>query len=133
MKGPTNPDQTFMLRPAQINGRHWAYIAGKALRPGDAAAALLSHLWTISYTAVFEDRTAFKAIPQILAGFARGLRHREPVRPEVSRVYRQNCRELANPLKWARRPGLGDRDDAIEAFFERRPRFYPRERAVLEL
>jgi hypothetical protein len=133
MKGPTNPDQTFMLRPAQINGRHWAYIAGKALRPADAASALLSHLWSISYTAVVEDRAAFRAIPEILAGFAHGVRHRQPVRPEVSRAYRANCRELANPLKWARRPGLADRDEAIEAFFDRRPRFYPRERAVLEL
>jgi GT2 family glycosyltransferase len=133
MKGPTNPDKRFMLRPMQINGRHWAYIAGKALRPRDAAAALLSHLWTVSYTAVFEDRQAVGAIRPILAGFLDGLRHRQPVRPEVSRAYREHCRELANPLKWARRPGLADRDEAIEAFFERRPAYYPTDRAALTL
>jgi len=139
MKPPTNPEQTFMLRPMRINGRHWAYIAGKALRPHHAAAAFASHLWSTLYVAAFEDRDALKALPDITAGFLHGLRSRAPVRPEVSRAYRTHCRELANPLRWARPPSAllraDGREDTIEAFFDRRPAYYPpvEQRAVLEL
>jgi hypothetical protein len=61
------------------------------------------------------------------------------VRDVVSKTYRVNCRELANPLRWARPPAKmtrsSARKDTIRAFFEKRPRFYPdpRQRAVLEL
>ena len=145
MKGPTNPDKSFHLRAAKTNGRHWAYLAAKALRPQHAFGALLSHLWSTLYVAVFEDVRSLQAVPDILAGYVTGLRNRAPVRPEVSRAYREHCRELANPLKWARpptgfvrsltRPEREDdeREDAIEAFFDRRPRYYPTSRAVLEL
>ena len=145
MKGPTNPEETFMLRAAKINGRHWAYLAGKALRPWHSFGAFLSHLWNTLYVAVFEDRRSLLALPDIVAGYVQGLRNREPVRPEVSRTYRRNCRELANPLRWARPPAgfvrsmtrpdveEDEREGAIDAFFDRRPRYYPTSRAVLEL
>lgn len=145
MKPPTNPQKVFMMRGLKVNGRHWAYIAGKALRGGDAGAAFASHLWSTLYVAAFEDRRALKALLDIVAGFVEGVRSRDPVRPEVSRTYRRHCREMANPLHWARRPadiarGLvsgGDgeavREDAIDRFFARRPRYYPTSRAFLEI
>ena len=146
MKAPIDDsDDALALRAARINGRHWAYLAGKALRPWDSFGAVVSHVWTTLYTAAFDRSGTVRALPDIVAGYVAGLRARQPVRPEVSRAYRRHCRELANPLRWARPPtGLArslrrpeleedEREDAIEAFFARRPRYYPTSRAVLEL
>ena len=143
MKGPTNEEKVFFLKAMKINGRHWAYIAAKSFRMRDAIAAFVSHLWSTLYTAVIEDRRAVKAYPDIVGGFLTGLRAREPVRPEISELYRKHCREMANPLTWAREPsdiarGLISRHDseavreeAIDRFFEKRPEYYPETRGSL--
>ena len=94
----------YMRIPAySINAKHWAYIAAKQLRPRDAAEALIALLVANVRDAVRVDRAALKGIPATLEGFAAGLRHRDPVRPEVSRTYRRNFHSFASPW-WKARP-----------------------------
>jgi hypothetical protein len=143
MKPPSNPEGGFMLDPIKINRRHWSYIAGKALHPRDAVTAFLSNLFWVLYVAAFDDRRALRATPAVVAGFLSGLRARAPVRAEVSRLYRRECREMSNPLRWAPRDivrkllgRIGpdeSREQALEEVFARRPAYYPTARAALEV
>jgi len=91
-------------RRYEVNYRHFAYIAGKLLRPRDAVGTLVALLSLNARDAVRLHRRALRAVPQVLAGFASGLRHRAPVRAEVSRFYRRNFHSFANPLRTSRPP-----------------------------
>ena len=138
------PSTGFSERATRFNSRHFAYIAGKHLRPGDAVkavASLAGHLLLQSYAL---DRRSLRFVPEIGRGFAAGLRHRAPVRPEVSRVYRRNTWHFANPLETLRSPverlrhrGADDAELARLARSERwrdaRREFYPRSTASLVL
>lgn len=144
--GPPSPDGFYFLdeKLYRINNRHWAYIAGKLLRPRDAAEAFIALLARNLRDGMRSQRAAFKAIPETVRGFVRGLRHRAPVRnAEVSRVYRRNFESFASPWWLSRSPldlarmlpreilreglpertsrGLGRR----ERYFQERARFYP--------
>jgi GT2 family glycosyltransferase len=142
MKGPS---VGFNERATRINYRHWAYIAAKLLQPADALLALWNLFVHIMFQAYSEDRRALRAVRDVPLGFARGLRSREPVRPNVSRVYRRHVRKFLSPLPLLRSPlerlRSGDDPERIEAarlarierWYERRPEYYPRTTASLAL
>jgi hypothetical protein len=90
------------------------------------------------------DKVGFAGARETLKGFAHGLKHRQPVRPEVSRTFRHNFEVLASPW-WVSRPlsmmvkdaargrarrigHPGRRDDWIAE----RARFYPERSGVLD-
>jgi GT2 family glycosyltransferase len=103
---PRLPRDQVDWRPYRLNARHWGYIAAKLLRPRDAVEALIALLAHRIRDAIRVDRSAILGVPDTLAGFAHGLRHRDPVRkPEVSRFYRRNFETFASPW-WLTRPPL---------------------------
>lgn len=96
--------ETLGARSYLINARHFAYIAAKHMRARDALAALVALLAGSARHMVLYNREARRALPQILAGFRWGLRHRAPVRNgQISRVYRRNFESYASPW-WFSRP-----------------------------
>lgn len=131
--------------PYRINAHNFAYIAAKLLQPRDAAEALLALLAHNIGAGVGVDKVALKALPDTLRGFAHGLRHRRPVRPEVSRTYRRNFETFASPwrisppLGFSVRPALNGKPPASEyrdrrdRWLAERARFYPQRQGVLEL
>ena len=141
------PSDELSLRFHTYNHKHWAYAAGKLLQPGDALVVLGRLLLRTVLDARTRDRRLLAILPQIVLGFANGLRFRRPIRPVVSRTYRDVCSDFGSPLPYLRTPmqrlkGLRD-PEATERFrVERRrarlapserDRFYPAEAAVLEL
>ena len=126
MKTPM-PLHQWMAYGYRINHQHFAYIAGKLLRPRDAIGVLAAIVTTTLRDAYRDDRSAIKALPHIARGFVRGLRRREPVRAEVSHMYRRNMHSFASPLTFARD------GDASQPYFAKRSRFYPQEAATLEI
>jgi len=111
------------------NMHNWGYVAGKLLRPADAAVALVN----LSVRSLLEgllDRGHLKGLPAVLRGFRAGLRVREPVRPQVSRLYRRHFLEFGSFVRIAMRVrGLGDPDsrgiDFRRRFWSERPFLYP--------
>jgi hypothetical protein len=86
-----------------------------------------------------QDREGLKALPEVVKGFAHGLRHRTPLRnARISRVYRHNFFSYASPW-WLSRP-LGEivrrapspAGGRRELYFEERARYYPDRAATLE-
>jgi GT2 family glycosyltransferase len=69
----------FGSRAYQFNSRHFGYIAGKQLRARDSFEALIALLVANFRDGVRHDRKALGALRQTIAGFAKGLRRREPV------------------------------------------------------
>ena len=154
MKKPAEwkpPEETDM-RPRHINNHHHGYTAAKLLRPRDALGALIAMVAT-------ELRDGFRlnwrcavAAPHVVRGFVHGLRHREPLRPEVSRTYRMNYWVFAPPW-WLSRSPLdlarsvpkeiarrrfleGERESSPsrrQEYFDKRRRYYPEGAGVLEL
>ena len=137
-----------------VNTRHFAYIAGKLLRPRDAVEALLAVAAVTVRDALSVDRVAIRALPRAIAGFAHGLRRRAPVRnPTVSRFYRRNFESFASPW-WISRPPLAllralprelrraatssgegppqPPSDRLDLYYARRAALYPRQPATLE-
>ncbi len=152
LKAPNPWVKSWPEREARINARHFGYIAAKLLAPGDAAAVLIALvLRTLGDGAVL-DRVAFKALPDLFAGFALGLRRRRAVgNRELSRVYRRNFHSFSIPWWWSSpravmetlrgelaRRVLGSRVGAPTIaqrrtqYVSARPRFYPTSRSVLE-
>jgi GT2 family glycosyltransferase len=125
MKRP-DTGEGFDVKGYRTNSRNWAYVAGKLLRPLDAAAALAGLLYRSVRHALRRDRRALVGVPLGLRGFAHGLRHRRPVNRELSRFYRRNFHSLANPLRMTR--PFGD----TASFVAARPEVYPRQAAVLD-
>lgn len=104
MKPPPETGQGIQERGYRINARHWSYIAAKLLAPRDALEAWTAVLVRTVVDGVRWDPVAFKALPDALGGFIRGLRRRSPVRnPELSRCYRRNFETYASPW-WLLRP-----------------------------
>ena len=152
MKAPGPPDGALDVGVYRVNTRHWAYVAGKLLRTRDALAALGALMArSIRHGLRFHPR-ALIGLPLTLRGFARGVRHRRPVRnAELSRLYRQNfpafvspgrlsrpTRELllALPRETARLLLFHERPPPVlerrERFFAERANLYPSEAAVLD-
>lgn len=124
----------------RYNGRHFAYIAGKLLRPRDALEVFIARVAVHLREGIRENPAALRALPDCFAGFFQGLRHRRPVRnPEVSRTYRLHFHSFASPW-WFSRPlshmlrGDYSRypDGRVEKYFAERSRYYPEVTATLE-
>ena len=148
MKAPGDESKPIDPRGYKVNARHWGYVAGKLLAPRDAAAALVALAARCLRDSSRVDRDALGGVPATFRGFVHGLRHRAPVRPEVSHFYRRNFETFASPW-WLSRPltelvralpaeaidgtrpqGIGRR----EQYYEERSRWYPTdEPAVLQL
>lgn len=110
------------LRRHRMNFRHWCHTAAKLLTPADAARVIGRLLLRIAIDAVAVSPRAGLTVPCALVGTVSGLRGRQPVRSDVSALYREHFVSFANPL--ARR-GSGSRE---------RERFYPTaDPAVLDI
>jgi len=139
MKTPRWQAKTYEQRGHEMNFRHWAYMAGKLLRPLDAARVLGRLLLTVLLDAVALSPQAARTIPLVLQGFRDGLRNRRPVRPVVSATYRDGFASFVNPLRWVRRPherllGRGlDTAERQRRFYAQRPDLYPQSTGVLGL
>ena len=131
MKGPKPP---FNERATRVNARHYAYIATKSMRPSDAAGALVNLAGHVVFEAVSVDRRALRALGDLAGGIVMGLRRRAPVRPEVSRLYRQDTWHFSNPLATVRSPlerlRRGDPGELERTRLERSRRWYDRRRAL---
>lgn len=131
------PNPPFVERRFRANHRHWGYIAGKHLRPRDAAGALGNLVLNLLVSAAARDPRALKALTDVPRGFVHGLRRRDPVRRAVSEVYRHHTRQFASPLPLLRRPpatggpwSLRKRVDAARAarnerWYADHARYYP--------
>jgi GT2 family glycosyltransferase len=127
----------YSSRAYYVNARHFAYIAGKLLRPRESVGVLAARLAHHVRDAASVDPRAMKALIPCLRGYVRGLRNRDPVRnPEISRTYRRNFHSFASPWWFSRplkhivtrTPGPGRRAEYMEAA---RP-YYPTTSATLE-
>lgn len=132
---PPGP-QGFILKAHRYNHRHYGYIAAKLLQPGDAARVMARLQLQMLLDIAVDEREAYKAFPDMWAGFAAGLRNRSPVRPVVSRAYRDNFRAWAKPRELLRGPAERLRgEDHAEArhaaYFERRRDYYPADEGTL--
>jgi GT2 family glycosyltransferase len=140
MKAP--PGQEFAERPHAINNGNLAYVAAKLLQPADAVR-VVGRLVTLTLldAVALSPRSFTRTLPQVLSGVRRGLRARRPVRPAVSAAARDNFGSYANPIAFVRGPAErllpGRRGPTPEQRWERfraqRPRYFPSERAVIEL
>jgi GT2 family glycosyltransferase len=125
-------------RQYRINARHFAYIAGKLLRPREAVGALAGRLAFHIRDGIRVNPAAFRALPSCMSGFIHGLRRRDPVRnPEISRVYRHNFKTFASPWWVSRRPiefirSSSNRDQRNAEYFATRARYYPKAADTLE-
>jgi GT2 family glycosyltransferase len=139
MKVPRWQAKTYERRGHELNFRHWAYMAGKLLRPLDAARVLGRLLLTVLLDAVALSPRSLRTVPIVLAGFRDGLRHRRPLRPAVSATYRDAFASFVNPLRWLRRPGERLRGGGLDTaerqrrFYAARPDVYPDGTGVLGL
>lgn len=138
------------------NWENIAYSAGRHLQPRDALEALVAMQATIVRNGYLIHPSARHALPAVRRGFRRGLRRRDPVRPEVSRIFRLNFHEFASPWWWSRPPHaivlalamhlvhlswmrLRERarvpaaPGRHERYFAARARFYPDDAATLQV
>jgi GT2 family glycosyltransferase len=138
MKAPGGPDGHFLLYPHRMNNRHYAYVAGKLLRTDDAIVVAARLALQLVLDTVADDRSAVRALPDVAAGFAAGVRRRAPMRRAVSRLYRDDFRAFAPPRHFLRTPldRLRRRAPGAArqvAWFAARPDVYPRGESSLAL
>jgi GT2 family glycosyltransferase len=153
MKKPPQwkPPEEVDWRPRKINNRHYGYTAGKLLQPRDALGAVIAIVANELKDAIRYNWRCALTAPDAVAGFVNGLRHRDPVRPEVSRCVRQNYWFYASPWWLSRPPAellralpreiaerrLNDDDrgesSKREQYFESRAQYYPKGSGVLQL
>ena len=142
MKPPAVPG--FAKRNHRFVYRHHAYIAAKLLQPADAVRVLGRLLTSVVLETRVQSPRVLGSVPGVLAGVARALRVRRPVRPEVSALYRDAFMSFASPFEVTRSPlerlhrRRGPSVDAARAarwerFEERRRGVYPRETALLQV
>src|SRR5439155_6419028 len=151
MKEPGPSEGALDVTVYRVNARHWAYVAGKLLRPRDAAGALSALLLRSVRHALRASPRALVGLPLTLLGFVHGLRLRRPVRnPELSRCYRRNFHTFVNPSRLARpaseliralpretarrvlfRERPAKAPARLEQFFAERADVYPSEGALL--
>ena len=127
-----------------------SYVAGKHLRLKQALGAIAAILTTHVRDGLRGHVRALTAIPTSLRGWLRGLRNRQPVRPDISRVYRMHFISFVSPW-WVSRPpvkfvlaipgALVRRVTGRRAkqpgsrwpeFYARSARYYPESSATLE-
>ena len=141
MKDPsTLPGFSYYGSPTyRFNARNFGYVAAKHLRARDACEALVALLATNIRHAIRIEAAPVSVVRDTLGGFARGLRHREPLQKrDLSRAYRRNFFDFASPLRFSRPPRewLRARDPdypgRVDEFFEQRARYYPTSAATLQ-
>jgi len=143
-KAPGDRAAPFRERPYRLNARNFGYTVGKLLSSRDAVAALVALLAQNVRDGIRDDRAAFKGLADTAQGFATGLRHRRPVRPEVSRTYRRNFEDFSTPWSMSRslpelvRQAIGPSAPVgdlgrREEWRAARAHFYPERRGILEL
>jgi len=103
LKRPTRPT-SFEPRAHALNLRHWAYMAGKLLRPADAVRVLGRLVAVVALDVVALSPRAASTLPKVVAGFTAGVRARRPLRPELSALYRDAFASFFNPLHRLRGP-----------------------------
>jgi GT2 family glycosyltransferase len=110
------------------------YFSAKLLRPIDAITAVGNLVLRALLQSIRHPRRA-AVLPALPGAALRGARNRRPVRPAVSRLYRSNLIDLANPLRTTRglRDRIRGRRDRFEGFWRKRPALYPGERASLQI
>lgn len=130
---------------ARRNFRHWSYTAAKTMTPLDAVAVVSSLLLRVFLGTLAEDRRMIQGVWDVAAGCWVGLKNRAPVRPVVSRTYRQHCWFFSWPWRFLRSPGerwvasrRGEdpeqqRQRRQTLYFAPRRRLYPDGRASLRL
>jgi hypothetical protein len=136
----------------RMNHKNIAYTAGKHLRARQALGALVGILATNLRDGLRGRPRAAAAVFTSFAGFVRGVRNRQPVSKEISRIYRRHFLSFASPW-WVSRPvplflmelpgalvrrALGRRRPADHPgrwvdYFERGERFYPTASRTLEI
>jgi GT2 family glycosyltransferase len=135
-------------RTYRVNARHWAYIAAKRLKMRDAAEAFLALLLQAARDGYRVDRVAYWGILETIKGFARGLRHRDPISSaEVSRFFRRHFHSYVGPFVMSRPIGQLMRDlprelirghdpprpkGQADEFWEERAALYPQQAATLK-
>ena len=142
LKAPgQGPASVYSMR---LNTRNFAYIAGRLLRRRDALRAA-ANLFLRGLLIAIRRPAAARARPDVAEGLWAGLRHRRPVRAQVSAAYRENFIEFVDPLQFARGPleiwrRRGDHAAAgvdlnrrRRRFWSEHERFYPSGAASLEL
>jgi len=99
LKAPAQgPGSVYSMR---LNTRNFAYIAGRLLRRRHALQAAANLLLRGVLIAIRRPAAA-RALPDVAEGLWAGLRHRQPVRAQVSAAYRENFIEFVNPVQFAR-------------------------------
>ncbi len=134
-------DTPFHPLAYRYNARNFAYVAAKLLRARDLPAVAFALLAQHLLNAVRVDRGALAGIPPWAAGLANGLRHRAPVRPAVSRLYRRHFHSFALPTGYLRTPSLWlgsgqqsrERPWRRDRFVAARGEYYPDRAGVLEV
>jgi len=142
LKAPgQGPGSVYSVR---LNTRNFAYIAGRLLRRRHALRAA-SNLFLRGLLIALRRPAAARALPDVAEGLWAGLRHRRPVRAQVSAAYRENFIEFVNPLQFARGPleiwrrrgdhaaGSADLNRRRRRFWREHERYYPPGTASLEL
>lgn len=144
-KAPLTPQDPLPERAYRFNSRNFAYVAGKLLCLRDAVAIFPALLgWNI-VEGLQHGVPGLRGLRDTVEGFLHGLRRHRPVAPRLSRLYRRNFLDFANPLAVYRplseavryaikvRRGtpaiLKHRDE----WLAKRERYYPTERSSLKL
>ncbi|HEX8104363.1 MAG TPA: glycosyltransferase [Solirubrobacteraceae bacterium] len=132
-------------RTLLFNAEHLAYIAARRLQTRDAVVASANVLLNSLSVALKRADVRGTILQQTVAGIRRGARLHEPVRPEVSSLYRRHFHEFLFPLRWMRSPlrMLSDRragrsfqkDLRVrqQRFWDARPDVYPSGRGSLKV
>ncbi len=125
-----------------------AYFAGKRLQPQDALGAIANLIVRSIIGSIKRPAAAREHVGGVLDGVRLGIRHRAPMRTEVSRAYRHNYLDFVGIHKLLR--GLGERlrpptappggpetgpvnPARVDRFYARRPHVYPAGRGSLRL
>ena len=127
----------------ETNLRHTAYVATKHLGGWDAVV-VLGRMLRRAVAGGVRTRDAHTSAAALAAGAVRGLRRRSPVRPQVSRLYRENYIEYKDPQLLARLPELwalradpeASKARFVEhqrAYCEARPALFPHESRSLRV
>jgi GT2 family glycosyltransferase len=148
MKAVEDTGSWIEERSYRINAQHWGYIAAKRLRMRDAIEAFFALLFQAGRDGYRVNKVAYKGIPETIRGFARGLRHRDPIASaEVSHFFRRNFHSFAGPFVMSRpiRELIRDLPRELvrssdtprptgraDEFWEEREKLYPQEPATLQ-
>jgi GT2 family glycosyltransferase len=134
--------------PAKIyatNQRNLAYVTAKSLRWRHLLPALGSRFARVLFDGYALGTGALTALPEVVRGTVAGLRVRQPLRPELSALYRRNFPDFRSPLvvvrgpvsrvRALRDPERAERDRAalVERIYARRRPYYPSEPTVFSI